>query len=786
MEQPFRLSLQFPHQVLILTLPLPRAVAWHKAFGLTNVTVKVILSNGIFPLTNLPLYFVIIVAAAVQISAETESFWDDKSIEHIHNDTGHYVRCRTCLKYPDIMKLYAYNQQIPPIATVAGARYRKTILQNHFAQNYHKESVKVERMKLLQVSTPAAATTPMAVAMNKANKKQANHVGKLLIQIYTDAKRLTLSAWNWPIRYVAAEASHAFSIDKPVNNENQSIIPDNLSLQYITPRSHLELMSCIVESDVNVLKMKIDQSMAMSLRIDGSVDRTQMDKIYVLAKIVTSGGALELVFLGVSEQVERFAAGLLKTALEAIENQFGREFLYTVILKKVSSICTDGTNVNSGEVGGIWALLENEIAKNGSDIPLTKVWCAAHRSDLAFKDLESEVPETDKILSVFSRISSYFHTSTVRSVELKKAASGIGLKLFSMPKIFDVRWTQYSYQLVRAIARNWHALVLYFREEGSAQSKGFLTFLTNEANMKKAAILGDVLMIFQRLQKKLQSNSQTLLKMTADANSAIGSLEKLKQQSIPTGFESKLRNKIQDVDGKPFLNGIELNTIVSTRRGTLPSATETFRIDVIDTLVELLRARLHQENQELLSALEAFCKFDDVAAINKVHEIVGKDLDLAALYLQYSDFITARNITILPLQKIVHHFALPDQIVHFRELATILARIVACTPHSADVERCISANNLLKTSIRSNLAITTENKYLYICFNMPALENWTPERAITKWMSTTRRQSAKTAETKSSKRQAYFKGVFESCDCEGDEDKGDESDSELQMNFDLF
>lgn len=103
------------------------------------------------------------------------------------------------------------------------------------------------------------------------------------------------------------------------------------------------------------------------------------------------------------------------------------------------------------------------------------------------------------------------------------------------------------------------------------------------------------------------------------------------------------------------------------------------------------------------------------------------------------------------------------------------------TPHLADVERCISANNLLKTSLRSNLALTTENKYLYICFNMPDLENWNPMYAIKKWMSTTRRNRTNTTETSTSKKQAYFKGVFENCDVDSDE-----SESWIEMKFNLF
>lgn len=66
-----------------------------------------------------------------------------------------------------------------------------------------------------------------------------------------------------------------------------------------------------------------------------------------------STGTSELIFLGVKEQVERAASGLFKTALGAMEDMFGHGIVYNIILKKVSSICTDGTNE-----GGLWKFLE--------------------------------------------------------------------------------------------------------------------------------------------------------------------------------------------------------------------------------------------------------------------------------------------------------------------------------------------------------------------------------------------------------------------------------------------
>lgn len=60
----------------------------------------------------------------------------------------------------------------------------------------------------------------------------------------------------------------------------------------------------------------LNNSFALSLHCDGSVDRTQIDKMYVLMKSITLGEE-KLYFFGAEEPVERGAKGMcdaLKTA----------------------------------------------------------------------------------------------------------------------------------------------------------------------------------------------------------------------------------------------------------------------------------------------------------------------------------------------------------------------------------------------------------------------------------------------------------------------------------------
>lgn len=127
--------------------------------------------------------------------------------------------------------------------------------------------------------------------------------------------------------------------------------------------------------------------------------------------------------------------------------------------------------------------------------------------------------------------------------------------------------------------------------------------------------------------------------------------------------------------------------------------------------------------------------------------------------------------------------ASPERVEHFRETVILLSRFAACTPHSADVERCVSSNNLLKTNLRSNLSLLTENKYLFIYFNLPPLEKWSPKKAVIKWdVSKDRRKTDTTTSKLSVHRQPHFKGVFEIESVDDDEDE-DAEDGDILTKF---
>ena len=64
-----------------------------------------------------------------------------------------------------------------------------------------------------------------------------------------------------------------------------------------------------------------------------------------------------------------------------------------------------------------------------------------------------------------------------------------------------------------------------------------------------------------------------------------------------------------------------------------------------------------------------------------------------------------------------------------------MARIVAATPHSCDVERLISAHNRLKSVDRTSLSGDTLNDYLHVMFNMPDLAHYNAWPAVNLWLT---------------------------------------------------
>lgn len=648
------------------------------------------------------------------------------------------------------------------MATVEGTQFRGVIIRAHMTKKYHIESVKAWKNKLKEGSDEGATT--LVRMISKVNEQLANRIGGYACSIYNDAKRLTLSAFSWPSRQISYEIGNAFNINDP--NQNAGDVK-KLDLQYINAKSHAEILECIVAVENNFIEEKINKCLAFSVRVDGSVDRTNVDKIYILAKLVNEKGELETIFLGVGQQTQRKAEGLhltVKTTIESISAG-----MYEKCIKKMTSFVTDGAEINKGDKSGLWKRIDDDAALFGASQNILKIWCAAHRSDLIVKDLCKKITELSAMLSLMSSISSYFHRSPMRFNELKKLSEKNNLKLMSLPTVYEVRWCENKEKLIHSLLLSWKCIVLYFVEDVE-NGKFYSKFLISYKNLALLAFIADLLLIFKILQKKLQSDDLNPVSLQEHIDTFNKSIEGMKTGQLIGGWEDRIsaeiisENKTSE-DGEitehKTWQGIELDVTEIEKRGTARRARDFNEIkQKILNAVTTLTAERFASDQKLVDVLSPFVKLDPSTDIRRVHELIGPDLELVHLNMQFKELCRSADMKVLSMSRLILHLA---KCVGFETVLIALARVAAATPHSADVERSISANNLMKTSLRSSIELKTENLYLFTHFNLPPLVEWNPRKAVIHWINRKIRRSHNMKiedRRRKTTQQRHFNGVF--------------------------
>jgi len=115
-------------------------------------------------------------------------------------------------------------------------------------------------------------------------------------------------------------------------------------LQYVTHTNYRDFSNCIVQVDIINLKNKLKTCLAISLRCDGSVDRTLIGNIHVLAKVIMENREDELIFIGFEEPKSKGALGYL-----AVQEAINQLMNWKETINLNSSFVTDGASVNTGQ-----------------------------------------------------------------------------------------------------------------------------------------------------------------------------------------------------------------------------------------------------------------------------------------------------------------------------------------------------------------------------------------------------------------------------------------------------
>ena len=104
---------------------------------------------------------------------------------------------------------------------------------------------------------------------------------------------------------------------------------------------------------------------------------------------------------------------------------------------------------------------------------------SAHTSSLEWKAASNKIPEIKNMLMTLSGISSYFAKSRLRCKELKHIVEYNDLIVCTFLQIFEIRWSEFTHQLVESILKSWNALIMHFNSTTYNEARGFSTYLCN-------------------------------------------------------------------------------------------------------------------------------------------------------------------------------------------------------------------------------------------------------------------------------------------------------------------
>lgn len=192
------------------------------------------------------------------------------------------------------------------------------------------------------------------------------------------------------------------------------------------------------------------------------MDRMTKHNIHVLIHIVHDDGTLATYFLGFAVPDGGDADAYFKVTKTIVE----KILPWDEVIALITSLATDGEELNKGHLTGLWTQVSH--AKRMSTTagqPFICVWCVGHRVNLAWK----KTTNLDMIREVFTdsaAISTHFHRSSERTRKLEAIASTNNLnKPLRYPEIFGIRWSEFNYNLLKAVLRNWRVSMGYFKSE---------------------------------------------------------------------------------------------------------------------------------------------------------------------------------------------------------------------------------------------------------------------------------------------------------------------------------
>ena len=128
--------------------------------------------------------------------------------------------------------------------------------------------------------------------------------------------------------------------------------PAAFNLHYRDPVYYKEMMESINAIEVKRVVKMLEECIAFSIQIDGSLSKQMEDNMFMSCRIAMKDGTIKTLFLLMHSPDMNGAEGLLEAVNESLK-------IYGSDYDKLIGITNDGKSANTGKNAGLWKLLSD-------------------------------------------------------------------------------------------------------------------------------------------------------------------------------------------------------------------------------------------------------------------------------------------------------------------------------------------------------------------------------------------------------------------------------------------
>lgn len=306
---------------------------------------------------------------------------------------------------------------------------KKCVLNNHDQSKGHQEAKK--RFELRHKLPGSSEAEKMVESLNKSVFDKLSNLMRTAHAIAKHSRPFTDCVWIGEL------------------DERKGITLGNT---YRNDKACREFIKAIAGVENQKFKDVLEDAKFITVLSDGSTDVSATENEIVYARFAIKG-EIKTNFVGIFSVEKADAQGILsclKKALNSVSSEESSAF------KKVVAYCSDGASVNTGETGGVIALLRQEVWSN-----VLLIKCLVHRLELSFKDSIKGVTVCNKLFALLSSLYSFYHVSPLQRANLKRTFRTLDQGAVMPLRVGGTRWVNHTAMAIDRLWEAYPALILH-------------------------------------------------------------------------------------------------------------------------------------------------------------------------------------------------------------------------------------------------------------------------------------------------------------------------------------